>query len=151
MQDRHMVMMTGPLTLRGTVVWLTPQQGGRASGPPEPDYDMDYTATAFVPPRTSADGQVGVALRRFAPGAWRSPAEGVLVPTPGTRPGHLAAGGIVMITEGERHVAVLTVEEIHQAEPEPKNLHHAVIDREMPVLPSFDLAAATPLYDRNAS
>jgi hypothetical protein len=143
MQDLHMVMMTGPLTLRGTVVWLTPQQGGRAAGPPEPDYDTDYTATAFVPPRTSAEAQVGVALRRFAPGAWRSPAEGVLVPPPGTRPVHIAPGGIVVITEGERHVAVLTVEEIHQVETEPKKLRHAVIDREMPVLPSFSLADST--------
>ena len=34
-----MVMMTGSLAVRGTVIWLTPQQGGRVSGPPEPTFE----------------------------------------------------------------------------------------------------------------
>jgi hypothetical protein len=108
-----MVMMTGPLAVRGTVVWLTPQQGGRVSGPPEPDYDYDYTATAYLPPRTADDGQAGIALRRFAPGAWRSPAEGILVPAKGHRAQQVVPGCIVVITEGTRPVGLLTVEEVH--------------------------------------
>ena len=108
-----MVMMTGSLAVRGTVVWLTPQQGGRVSGPPEPDYDYDYTATAYLPPRTAEDGQAGLALRRFAPGAWRTPAEGILVPAKGNRAQQVIPGCIVVITEGVRPVGLLTVEEVN--------------------------------------
>lgn len=108
-----MVMMTGSLAVRGMVVWLTPQQGGRVSGPPEPDYDYDYTATAYLPPRSAEDGQAGIALRRFAPGAWRTPAEGILVPAKGHRAQQVIPGCIVVITEGVRPVGLLTVEEVH--------------------------------------
>ena len=107
-----MVMMTGTLSVRGTVVWLTPQQGGRVSGPPEPDYDYDYTATAYLPPRTAEDGQAGLALRRFAPGAWRSPAEGILVPAKGSRAQQVVPGCIVVVTEGVRPVGLFTIEEV---------------------------------------
>ncbi|ADB31692.1 hypothetical protein Kfla_2624 [Kribbella flavida DSM 17836] len=107
-----MVMMTGSLAVRGTVVWLTPQQGGRVSGPPEPDYDYDYTATAYLPPRTAEDGQVGIALRGFAPGAWRAVAEGILVPGQGHRAQQVVPGCIVVVTEGVRPVALFTVEEV---------------------------------------
>jgi hypothetical protein len=113
-----MVMMTGSLSVRGTVVWLTPQQGGRVSGPPEPDYDYDYTATAYLPPRTAEDGQAGLALRRFVPGAWRTPAEGILVPAKGNRAQQVVPGCIVIITEGVRPVGLLTVEEVHTLSPD---------------------------------
>src|SRR3954469_231937 len=113
-----MVMMTGSLAVRGTVVWLTPQQGGRVSGPPEPDYDYDYTATAYLPPRTADDGQAGIALRRFAPGAWRTPAEGILVPAKGNRAQQVIPGCLVVITEGVRPVGLLTVEEVHALAPD---------------------------------
>ncbi|MGC4942036.1 hypothetical protein [Kribbella sp. DT2] len=107
-----MVMMTGSLAVRGTVVWLTPQQGGRVSGPPEPDYDYDYTATAYLPPRTAEDGQVGIALRRFAPGAWRSAAEGILVPAQDHRAQQVVPGCVVVVTEGVRPVGLFTVDEV---------------------------------------
>jgi hypothetical protein len=113
-----MVMMTGSLAVRGTVVWLTPQQGGRVSGPPEPDYDYDYTATAYLPPRTAEDGQVGLSLRRFAPGAWRTPAEGIMVPPKGNRAQQVIPGNLVVITEGVRPVGLLTVEEVTILEPD---------------------------------
>jgi hypothetical protein len=113
-----MVMMTGSLAVRGTVVWLTPQQGGRVSGPPEPDYDYDYTATAYLPPRTPDDGQAGIALRRFAPGAWRTPAEGILVPGKGNRAQQVVPGSIVVITEGVRPVGLLTLDEVHALAPD---------------------------------
>ena len=108
-----MVMMTGSLAVRGTVVWLTPQQGGRVSGPPDPDYDYDYTATAYLPPRTPEDGQAGLALSRFAPGAWRTPAEGILVPPKGHRAQQVIPGCIVIVTEGVRPVGLFTVDEVH--------------------------------------
>ncbi|GAA1583342.1 hypothetical protein GCM10009804_44770 [Kribbella hippodromi] len=108
-----MVMMTGTLAVHGTVLWLTPQQGGRVSGPPDPDYDYDYTATAYLPPRTPEDGQAGLALRRFAPGAWRTPAEGILVPGQGNRAQQVVPGCLVVITEGVRPVGFFTVEEVH--------------------------------------
>ena len=113
-----MVMMTGSLAVRGSVVWLTPQQGGRVSGPPEPDYDYDYTATAYLPPRTAEDGQAGIALRRFAPGAWRTQAEGILVPAKGNRAQQVIPGCLVVITEGVRPVGLLTVEEVHALAPD---------------------------------
>ncbi len=113
-----MVMMTGSLAVRGTVVWLTPQQGGRVSGPPEPDYDYDYTATAYLPPRSAEDGQAGIALRRFAPGAWRTQAEGILVPAKGNRAQQVIPGCIVVITEGTRPVGHLTVEEVLALAPD---------------------------------
>jgi hypothetical protein len=111
-----MVIMTGSLSLRGTVVWLTPQQGGRVSGPPEPDYDYDYTATAYLPPRTAEDGQAGLVLRRFAPNAWRSPAEGLLVPGKDIRAQQVVPGCIVVVTEGLRPVGLFTVEEVQALE-----------------------------------
>ncbi|TDW23611.1 hypothetical protein EV650_2465 [Kribbella kalugense] len=83
------------------------------SGPPEPDYDYDYTATAYLPPRGAEDGQAGIALRRFAPGAWRTAAEGILVPGKGNRAQQVIPGCIVVITEGVRPVGLLTVEEVN--------------------------------------
>ncbi|GAB3928118.1 hypothetical protein GCM10029976_025330 [Kribbella albertanoniae] len=130
-----MVMMTGSLAVRGTVVWLTPQQGGRVSGPPEPDYDYDYTGTAFLPPRTAEDGQAGVCLRRFAPGAWRTPIEGILVPGQGNRAQQVIPGCLVVITEGVRPVAFLTVEEVH-----------ALADDSTPVIPPQPVIAPAPSY-----
>ncbi len=130
-----MVMMTGSLAVRGSVVWLTPQQGGRVSGPPEPDYDYDYTATAYLPPRSADDGQAGIALRRFAPGAWRTQAEGILVPAKGNRAQQVIPGCIVVITEGIRPVGLLTVEEVHALAPDGS-----------PILPSApaDFDVSTP-------
>ncbi|MEV4261707.1 hypothetical protein [Kribbella sp. NPDC049584] len=139
-----MVMMTGSLAVRGTVLWLTPQQGGRVSGPPEPDYDYDYTATAYLPPRTPDDGQAGIALRRFAPGAWRTPAEGILVPGKGNRAQQVIPGCIVIITEGVRPVGLLTVEEVHALAPDGTPIipvvepaRDAVADAPMPAEPPY--------------
>ncbi|WP_238334953.1 hypothetical protein [Kribbella amoyensis] len=88
------------------------------SGPPEPDYDYDYTATAYLPPRTVEDEQVGIALRRFAPGAWRSAAEGILVPGHGYRAQQVVPGCLVVVTEGVRPVGFLTIEEVSALAPD---------------------------------
>jgi hypothetical protein len=142
-----MVMMTGSLAVRGTVLWLTPQQGGRVSGPPEPDYDYDYTATAYLPPRTPDDGQAGIALRRFAPGAWRTPAEGILVPAKGNRAQQVIPGCIVIITEGVRPVGLLTVEEVQVLAPDgtPIVTTAPLLDTVADV-PTADPAPADPPY-----
>jgi hypothetical protein len=137
-----MVMMTGSLAVRGTVVWLTPQQGGRVSGPPEPDYDYDYTATAYLPPRSAEDGQAGLSLRRFAPGAWRTPAEGILVPPTGHRAQQVVPGNIVVITEGIRPVGLLTVEEVHILAPDGT----AVVER----APEVDITGLTAVRTPDA-
>jgi hypothetical protein len=42
------------LPFQGRVLWLTPEQGGRRSGPPATRPGDDYAATAFVPPETVA-------------------------------------------------------------------------------------------------
>jgi hypothetical protein len=126
-----MVMMTGSLSLRGTVVWLTPQQGGRVSGPPEPDYDYDYTATAYLPPWTAADGQVGLTLRRFAPNAWRSPAEGLLVPGEDIHAQQVVPGCIVVVTEGLRPVGLFTVEEVQALEDDDAPVAEEVVEEEV--------------------
>jgi hypothetical protein len=131
-----MVMMTGSLAVRGTVVWLTPQQGGRVSGPPEPDYDYDYTATAYLPPRSAEDGQAGIALRRFAPGAWRTPAEGILVPGKGNRAQQVIPGCMVVITEGVRPVGLLTVEEVHALAPDGTAVTALAAEPPAPVITS---------------
>jgi hypothetical protein len=132
-----MVMMTGSLAVRGSVVWLTPHQGGRVSGPPEPDYDYDYTATAYLPPRSAEDGQAGIALRRFAPGAWRTQAEGILVPAQGNRAQQVIPGCLVVITEGTRPVGLLTVEEVQALAPDGSPiLPPAPADFTVPTSPS---------------
>ncbi|HEY4572080.1 MAG TPA: hypothetical protein VIH10_21560 [Kribbella sp.] len=141
-----MVMMTGSLAVRGTVVWLTPQQGGRVSGPPEPDYDYDYTATAYLPPRTADDGQAGIALRRFAPGAWRTPAEGILVPAKGNRAQQVIPGCLVVITEGVRPVGLLTVEEVHALAPDGTPIIFPATTSALPALVSTPVIVDEPPY-----
>jgi hypothetical protein len=64
------------------------------------------------------DGQAGIALRRFAPGAWRSPTEGILVPGKGNRAQQVVPGCIVVVTEGIRPVGLFTVEEVHALAPD---------------------------------
>jgi hypothetical protein len=147
-----MVMMTGSLFLRGTVVWLTPQQGGRVSGPPEPDYDYDYTATAYLPPLTAEDGQAGLSLRRFAPNAWRSPAEGLLVPGEDIHAQQVAPGCIVVVTEGLRPVGLFTVEEVQALEDDGALVEEEEeLVEEVPDEPqSTGLTAALPTADADS-
>ncbi|NUR93908.1 MAG: hypothetical protein HOV67_01480, partial [Kribbellaceae bacterium] len=99
----------------------------------------DYTATAYLPPRTAEDGQAGIALRRFAPGAWRTPAEGILVPAKGNRAQQVIPGCIVVITEGVRPVGLLTVEEVHALAPDGTPVVPPV-----PVVPVPDVVADQP-------
>ena len=52
----------------GSVIWLTPEQGGRGTGPPVPLLSWPYyAATAFVPPHTAdEDDRAGAAVGDLA-------------------------------------------------------------------------------------
>ena len=67
----------GEFPFRGSVIWLTPEQGGRETGPPVLCSAWPYYAvTAYVPPHTADTGLASFILRNFDAGAWRSHAEG---------------------------------------------------------------------------
>ena len=107
----------GPATwtwpYRGTVVWLTAEEGGRVSGPPRPSAERDfYAANGFVPPHTLQTGQASFVLRGFDPELMASPPEARwLVSGLGdfqtTEP-----GAVVVVTEGARTVAQFLVHEM---------------------------------------
>lgn len=101
-----------PFPFRGEVIWLTPEQGGRASGPPVPSESSDYAVTAFVPPYTVKSGLASFALRGFTAGRWRSRAEGrwLIVANEGEQ--EVQAGAVVAVTEGPRVVAYFVVDEV---------------------------------------
>jgi hypothetical protein len=98
---------------RGTVRWLTPEEGGRTTGPPciHPTRQF-YGANAYVPPFTARDGLASFLLRRFEPGALTSPAEGRWL-RPGLGPfQHVEPDTVVIVTEGLRPVARFLVTEV---------------------------------------
>ena len=96
----------------GRIVWLTPAQGGRQSGPPIPWDDRGYRHNAYVPPRTLADGLASFALRGFAASAWRSTAEGrwLIVENAGVYRIH--PGTVVVCTEGPTVIGYFHVESV---------------------------------------
>ena len=68
---------TADFPFRGWITWLTPEQGGRETGPPIPRTTWPYyAATAYIIPRTADTGLASFVLRNFDAGAWRSSAEG---------------------------------------------------------------------------
>ena len=94
----------------GTVVWFTPEQGGRRSGPPRPvTPERGYAANGWLPPLDASSGLRSLVLVDFEPGAWRSAARAHwLVPStdyPPVRP-----GSVLVVSEGPRAVAVLFVD-----------------------------------------
>jgi|GEM_PF-1286450 len=113
-----MVDLGGSWPFRGTVVWLTPEQGGRRSGPPATAPGQDYAATAVVPPHTVETGLASFVLRGLEPGAWRSPAEARwLAPEAVAADRPVSVGTTVLITEGPQVVGYLQVEEVRQEQP----------------------------------
>lgn len=108
-----MVKLDGPFPFRGEVVWLTPEQGGRASGTPVPSDASDYAVTAFVPPHTVENGLASFALRGFTAGRWRSGAEGRWLIVANEAEQLVVAGSVVAVTEGPGVVAYFTVTGIH--------------------------------------
>jgi hypothetical protein len=97
---------------RGTVVWLTLEQGGRVSGPPAPPAGEDYASTAFVPPRSVDEGLASFVLRGFQPGAWRSTAQARWLVPENIGDQGVKTGTVVVVTEGPRVVGYFHVEEV---------------------------------------
>lgn len=108
----RVVKMDGHWPFRGRVVWLTPEQGGRASGPPQPSTEWDYAHTALVPPHTVASGLASFGLRNFEDGAWTSPAEGRWLIVDNDAEQLVEPGTVVVCTEGRRVVAYFHVERV---------------------------------------
>ena len=103
----------GEFPFHGLVIWLTPEQGGRKTGPPVPGSAWPYYAvTAYVPPRTADTGLASFILRNFHAGAWRSYAEGCWLVADVHGNQVVQPGSIITVTEGARVVAYFTVQHV---------------------------------------
>ncbi len=107
-----MVKLAGPFPFKGSVVWLTPEQGGRTSGPPVPSEEWDYAHTAFVPPQTAETGPASFVLRGFTAGRWRSAAEGRWLVVANEGDQWVEGGSVVVLTEGARTVAYFHIHRV---------------------------------------
>lgn len=107
-----MVKKPGLWPFQGRVVWLTPEQGGRATGPPPPSNERDYAHTAFVPPHTAHTGLASFALRGFQHGDWTSPAEGCWLIVENDNEQRVEPGSVIVCTEGVRVVAYFHVDAV---------------------------------------
>ncbi|MGW4118107.1 hypothetical protein [Nocardia sp. NPDC004711] len=106
----------GRLPFRGRIIWLTPEQGGRSSGPPTTPVDQDYASTAFVPPRTVSNGLASFVLRVDDRTAWNSPANAGWLIVENTGVYRIQVGSVVVVTEGSRAVGHFHVDEVLDAE-----------------------------------
>ncbi len=106
--------MRGPdaLPFRGSVIWLTPDQGGRSSGPPPTPPGHDYAVTAFVPPNSAQTGLASIVIRVDDRSAWRSAATGGWLVAPNEAAQKVVPGSVVVVTEGLRSVAYFQVDEV---------------------------------------
>jgi hypothetical protein len=103
----------GEFPFRGSVIWLTPEQGGCKTGPPAPLPAWPYyAATAYVPPHTADTGLASFILRNFEAGTWRSCAEGRWLVTDPQSDQMVRPGTVIGVTEGPRVVAYFTVQHI---------------------------------------
>jgi hypothetical protein len=106
------VKLDRDLPFRGEVIWLTPEQGGRKSGPPRTPADQDYVATAYVPPKTANDGLTSFILRVADRTAWRSEASGDWLAVANEGCFWIDEGALVVITEGPTAVAYFEVRQV---------------------------------------
>jgi hypothetical protein len=111
------------LPFEGEIVWLTPEQGGRASGPPPTPRGQDYAATAFVPPHAVQSGLASFVVQVEDRTAWRSRAFAgwLVVGNSGDRA--VAPGTVIVVTEGPRPVAFFRVDYV-RADPLPAALRN---------------------------
>ena len=109
--------LDGPLPFHGYVVWLTPEQEGRDSGPPPTPADHDYASTGFVPPATLESGLASVVLRVRDRAAWRSEADARWLVADNIPPHRVSEGDIIVVTEGRRVVASFHVESMDEVVP----------------------------------
>jgi len=98
------------------VVWLTPEEGGRKSGPPTTR--TGYATVAHIPPADPTRGCASFILRGWDPATLRSDAEGRwLLGEQVPQFWEVQPGSIIAITEGVRTVAVFTVRQVHGSGP----------------------------------
>jgi len=103
----------GEFPFRGVIIWLTPEQGGRKTGPPVPRPAWPYyAATAYVPPHIADSGLASFILRNFDAGAWRSDAEGRWLAADAQSHQLVRPGSVIAVTEGSQVVAYFTVQRI---------------------------------------
>lgn len=107
----------------GEIIWLTPEQGGRTSGPPPTQPDHDYAATGFVPPHTVDSGLASLVVRVDDRTAWRTRALAAWLIVDGQGDQSVVPGDLIVVTEGPRHVAFLRVDRV-SADPVPAGLRN---------------------------
>jgi hypothetical protein len=110
--DVRVVKLDRSFPFKGEVVWLTPEQGGRKTGPPAPPDGKDYAVTAFVPPSDVQSGLASIILRGFRHGEWRSAAEARWLAVENEGDQLVEAGTVVVVTEGPKTVGYFTVERV---------------------------------------
>lgn len=107
----------------GEIIWLTPEQGGRTSGPPATPPEHDYAATGFVPPHTVDSGLASLVVRVDDRTAWRTRALAAWLIVDGQGGQLVVPGDIIVVTEGPRPVAFLRVNRVFP-DPVPAGLRH---------------------------
>jgi hypothetical protein len=100
------------LPFRGEIIWLTQEQGGRASGPPPTPEDQDYAATAYVPPSSVDDGLASFVIRVADRTAWRSAAAADWLAVDNEGDHWVDAGTVLVVTEGPNPVAYFHVHDV---------------------------------------
>lgn len=106
------MLVDGPYPFVGEVIWLTPEQGGRARGIPAFTDGQSYAHVAHVPPSTPAEGTASFVLRGWNPKAWRSPAEGRWLLVENEGPQLIVPGSLVVVAEGSQVVAYFSVQSL---------------------------------------
>ena len=114
-EQTQVVRPYDPLPFHGTVVWLTEDQGGRQIGPPVATAERDYAANGFVPPLTVDTGLASLVVRPATPGAWRSTADAGWLVGDYRYPRDVAAGDVIVVTEGPTVVGYFHVESVGSA------------------------------------
>jgi len=112
LEQTSVVHRHDPLPFHGTVIWLTEEQGGRRTGPPEPSADRDYAATGFVPPLSVSTGLASLVVRSKTPGAWQSAADAGWLLRDHRYPHDVQAGDLIVVTEGARVVGYFHIESV---------------------------------------
>jgi len=108
------VDIKGPFPFIGEVVWLTPDQGGRRSGPPGDP--RGYASVAHVPPHDAKTGSASFVVAGFDPTLWRSAARARWLAVANEGDQCISAVDVVVVTEGVRAVAFFIVDEVDSDE-----------------------------------
>ncbi|CAN5620602.1 hypothetical protein BH10ACT10_BH10ACT10_10020 [soil metagenome] len=77
-----------------------------------PAAERDYAANGFVPPLTVETGLASLVVRLASPGAWRSAADAGWLAGDYRYPHAVAAGDVIVVTEGPTIVGYFHVESV---------------------------------------